>query len=404
MSAPHTAIVIGAGVVGVSSAYALARRGIEVTLVERRDGPALETSHANGAQLSYLYTDALANPALISQMPKLALGLVPAFRLRWRTDPDYLRWLGGFIANCTDSRFRKNTLTALQLALESRVAMEELTCHHDVEFGFRNAGKMHVYRSARAWQAAQAVAAMKAQPGVVQRALSLKQAIAIEPALEQAADGILGVLHSPEEAVGDPHSFACAMQDLLTKQLGTTAYFGRLVTDIALRDDEAEVVLDDGDRLSADIVIDCSGAEGGRLLRRHGHRLPIIPMKGYSFTAPAVDGSPSVSITDVEARVVFTRLKAGVRVAGLADLGNADRSIDGKRMATLLETARASLPEGAAFDEAAGFWCGLRPMTPDATPRIARPHPRLAYNLGHGVLGWTMAMGSAERLARLIVN
>ncbi len=404
MTSPKTAIVIGAGVVGVSSAYALARRGIDVTLVERRDGPALETSHANGAQLSYLYTDALANPALIAQMPKLALGMVPAFRLRWRMDPDYLRWLAEFIANCTAGRFRKNTLAALQLALESRVAMEELARDHDVEFGYRTAGKMHVYRSARAWQSAQDIATMKAQPGVVQHALSLKEAIAIEPALEGGADGILGVLHSPEEAVGDPHAYACAMRDLLTQRLGATAHFGRLVTDIALRDDAAEITLADGERLAADIVVDCTGAEGGRLLRAHGHRLPILPMKGYSFTAPAVDGSPSVSITDVEARVVFTRLETGIRVAGLADLGNADRTIDPRRMASLLESSRAALPQGAAFDEAAGFWCGLRPMTPDATPRIARPHPRLAYNLGHGVLGWTMAMGSAERLARLIVN
>ena len=110
-----------------------------------------------------------------------------------------------------------------------------------------------------------------------------------------------------------------------------------------------------------------------------------------------------MSITDVGARVVFTRLEGGIRVAGLADPGNADRKIDARRMEILIDTARASLPEGAAYGEATGLWCGLRPMTPDATPRIARPHPRLAYNLGHGMLGWTMAMGSAERLARLIL-
>ncbi|MBD60196.1 MAG: amino acid dehydrogenase [Citromicrobium sp.] len=403
MSHPRTAIVIGAGVVGVSSAYALARRGVEVTLVDRREGPAMEASHANGAQLSYLYTDALANPALLSQLPKLAFGQVPAFRLQWRVDPDYLRWLGAFLANCTAARFRRNTLAALQLALESQVAMEELASEHDLEFGYRTAGKMHVYRSARAWRAAQEIAAMKAQPGVVQHALSPAEAIAIEPALEAAAGGIVGVLHSPEEAVGDPHAFACAMHDLLVRRWGVTAHFDRRVERLDLSDAAAAVILDNGERLAADIVIDCTGSEGGRLLRAHGHRLPIIPMKGYSFTAPAASGSPLVSITDVGARVVFTRLEGGIRVAGLADLGNADRKIDARRMEILIDTARASLPEGAAYGEATGLWCGLRPMTPDATPRIARPHPRLAYNLGHGMLGWTMAMGSAERLARLIL-
>ncbi|USA40096.1 FAD-dependent oxidoreductase [Pelagerythrobacter marinus] len=404
MTVPQSAIVVGAGVVGVSTAYALARRGLAVTLVERHEEPGMETSHANGAQLSYLYTDALASPALLSQMPKLALGLVPAFRMRRRLDLDYLRWIAAFLRNCTRERFRANTLATLHLALESRVAMEELAGAHPLDFGYRTAGKMHVYRSQRAFDAARAVAEMKAGPGVVQHALSPSEAFVMEPALERAAPGIRGVLHSPEEAVGDPHRFACAMRDLLVDRYGAATRFARTVTRLRLEDDRALAVCADGEELSADIAVDCSGSEGGRLLRPFGIRLPIMPMKGYSFTAPAAPASPSISITDVEAKIVFTRLGGQVRVAGLADLGNFDRAVDPRRMAALVDGARRSMPRAAAFDRAGAFWTGLRPMTPDAQPRIARPHPRLAYNLGHGVLGWTLAMGSAERLARLVLR
>jgi D-amino-acid dehydrogenase len=359
-------------------------------------------SHANGAQLSYLYSDALASPALLTQMPKLALGLVPAFRLQPRIDLEYLRWIMAFLSNCTKARFRKNTLAALQLALESRVAMEELTSIYSLDFGHRAAGKMHVYRSDHAWRSAQRVAAMKAGPGVVQTALQLREAIQIEPALECAASGIRGVLYSSDEAVGDPHEFACAMRDLLTERFGVNPKFGRTVDRLHITNDRAVALCESGEEFAADIVVDCSGAEGGRLLRTLGIALPIVPMKGYSFTAPAIANSPSVSITDVESKIVFTRLREQIRVAGLADLGNADAMLDPRRTASLLGSARQSMPRAADFDQADAFWTGLRPMTPDGQPRIARPHPRVAYNLGHGMLGWTMAMGSAERLARLL--
>lgn len=403
MTHPRSAIVIGAGVVGVATAYALARRNIAVQLVERREAPAMETSHANGAQLSYLYTDALANPGLLTQMPKLALGLVPAFRMQSRLDIDYLRWIASFLRNCTQERFRTNTLQTLQLGLESRIAMEDLAAAYELDFGLRTAGKMQVYRSEPGWKAAQRVAQMKAGPGVIQHALDPAEAMRIEPALMRAEAGIMGVLYSPEEAVGDPHRFACAMLDLLTERFDVQTFFGKSVGRLRIAGDGVAAIAADGEEFAADIAIDCSGAEAGTLLRALGIRLPIIPMKGYSFTAPASPYSPQVSITDVEARIVFTRLGDAIRIAGLADLGNTDRRIDPRRTEALVASARKCMPAAAAFQQASAFWTGLRPMTPDAQPRIARPHPRVAYNLGHGMLGWTLAMGSAERLARLVL-
>ncbi len=402
MTPPKSALVIGAGVVGVSTAYALARRGIKVRLVDRRDGPAMEASHANGAQLSYLYTDALANPALLAQLPRLALGLVPAFRLRMRVDPDYIRWLLAFVHNCTSTRFRNNTLATLELALESRRAMDDFLAKHPIDFDYRTAGKLHVYRDRKGWDAARRVAEMKAGPGVVQNALSIAEAALLEPALKEASPGIEGAIYSPEEAVGDPHHFAREMRDLLVNSYQVTTSFDFRVKRIDLQRDRAFAFDAAGAELTADIIVDCSGAQGGRLMSEHGVSVPIIAMKGHSFTAPSTSASPSISITDVGARVVFTNLGGRIRVAGLADLGQTDPAVDPDRMKTLIASARGSMPGAADFDRSAAHWAGLRPMTPDAQPRIARPHPRLAYNLGHGMLGWTLAMGSAERLAHLV--
>ena len=403
MTTPKTALVIGAGVVGVATAYALARRGVSVRLVDRRDGPAMEASHANGAQLSYLYTDALASPTLLAQIPALALGLVPAFRLHARFDPDYIRWLFAFLKNCTAERFRRNTLSTLQLGLESRIALDELLEIHSLDFDFRTAGKLHVYRNRKSWEAARRIADMKAGPGVVQNALSFSEAAKLEPALEQAAPGIEGAIYSPEEAVGDPHRFACAMRDLLEGDYAVATNFGFAVERIEIGQARASAFDAAGAELTADIIVDCSGARGGRLLRARGIRVPIITMKGHSFTAPSTPHSPSISITDVGARVVFTNLGGRIRIAGLADLGQVDPSVDPARMAALIETAKRTMPGSADYERTNSHWAGLRPMTPDAQPRIARPHPRLAYNLGHGMLGWTLAMGSAERLARLVL-
>lgn len=403
MTAPKTALVIGAGVVGVATAYALARQGVSVRLVDRRDGPAMEASHANGAQLSYLYTDALASPTLLAQIPALALGIVPAFRLRARLDPDYIRWLLAFLKNCTAERFRHNTLSTLQLGLESRIALDELLENHPLDFDFRTAGKLHVYRNRKSWDAARRIADMKAGPGVVQNALSYAEAAKLEPALIDAASGIEGAIYSPEEAVGDPHRFACAMRGLLETDYAVVTNFGFAVDRIEIGQARASAFDAEGAELAADIIVDCSGARGGRLLRSRGIRVPIITMKGHSFTAPSTPNSPSISITDVGARVVFTNLGGRIRVAGLADLGQVDPSVDPARMASLIETAKRTMPGSADYERTNSHWAGLRPMTPDAQPRIARPHPRLAYNLGHGMLGWTLAMGSAERLSRLVL-
>ena len=404
---PRTALVVGAGVVGVATAYALARRGVQVTLVDRQQGPGLGASFANGAQLSYLYTDALASPAMLPQIPALLLGRVDAFRLRFSADPEYIAWLLLFLRNCTAARFAQNTLGALQLTLESRAAMADLLAAHPLDFAHEITGKLNVYRSRTGFARMHQIAALKrpacVQAGTQQRIISAAEAVELEPALAGTAPDIVGALYSPSEAVGDAQRFCTGLLAVLQNEYGVQTRFGWATARIDLSNAGCTALSEDGEQLHTDIAILCTGVDANTLLRPHGLKVPVIAMKGYSLTAPPGAAAPRLSITEMDARFVVSNLGGQIRIAGLADLGQRDTTVDPRRFAALLERAQSILPNAADYAASYQHWAGLRPMSPNSRPLIARPRPALAYNLGHGALGWTMAMGSGERLAKLVM-
>jgi D-amino-acid dehydrogenase len=395
--------VIGAGMVGLATAHALARRGRRVLLLDRAPGPALETSFANGAQLSYAYTDAMAGPALWKQLPGMLAGRDRAFRTRLSADPDFWRWGLTFLRNASHSRLQENTLATLTLALESRAAMAELLARHPIDFDHRIAGKLHVYYNAASLPAARAMIERKRPFGVQQRLVDADQAIAIEPALA-GARGIAGVVHSPEEEVGDPWRFATGLLAVLRTRYGVDARFG--IDLQQLRRDGAMWRLQarNGDDIRVPHVAVCAGIASKSLLRPLGLRVPLMAVKGYSFTAPCGAHAPSASITDTARKLVFCRLGDRIRVAGLADLNHWDAAPDRARVNDLIAMAHESLPQAADYDRIDSDWAGLRPMTPWSSPIIRRAGDGLVLNIGHGMLGWTLAMGSGERAAALVAD
>lgn len=394
-------IVLGAGVVGVTTAYALARRGLKVAIVDRAEGPGRGTSFANGAQLSYAYTDALGSPAMLKKLPMLALGRDPSFRVQATVDPAFLEWGLRFLRNCTNARFSRNTKAGLALALESRLAMHALTERHKFDFGHEVAGKMHLFYDRSAFAAAREVMALKRRHGAVQNALSPQEALAIEPALAGAV-GLEGVIHSPEDEVGDPFRFASGLLDILARDYGVEAHFGFDAD--RLRIERGSVAITDaaGATITGERLAVCLGVAAPRFLRKAGMRVPVWPMKGYSFTAAPGAMAPRVSITDTARKIVFCSLAGRMRVAGLAELGAWDPSRHDQPLQALVGLARQSLPGAAAYDALESEWAGLRPMSPSSVPIISRPRPELLLNIGHGMLGWTFAMGAAERAASLI--
>ncbi len=396
-------IVLGAGVVGMATAYAAARRGLSVQLVDRAPGPGLGASFANGAQLSYAYTDALASPSLWRKFPRMALGLDRAFRMHWSADPDFLRWCLAFLRNTGHARFSENTLAVLKLALESRAALHALLQRHRIDFDHAPAGKMHLYGDAETLASAAAIVALKRSHGAVQEVLSPRQAIDLEPALAHAP-GLAGAVYSPQEEVGDPHRFCLGLLAVLRTDYALRTHFGFEVADLALDAEGVAVETRDNHRLQARHLVVCAGIEAPALARRIGIHAPLVPMKGYSFTAPPGRHAPAISITDTRRKLVFCRLGDRMRVAGLAELGNGNSAPDPARSRLLVAMARESLPDAARYDLIDSTWAGLRPMTPDSVPIIRRARPGVVLNMGHGMLGWTLAMGAGERAINLLLE
>jgi D-amino-acid dehydrogenase len=395
--------VAGAGVVGVATAYALARRGLSVALIDRTQHPAMGASFANGAQLSYAYSDALGSPALLKRLPALALGADPAFRVKAALDPDLIAWGLRFLLASSAASHQNGTLATLALGLESQKALHALLARHPLEFGHAEAGKMHLYFDPAALVGAAEMVKLKARHGATQHVLTAGEARLLEPALAGARD-LVGAVYSPGDEVGDPHRFASELTKVLADTYRVRTAFGFDVAQADLGANETVLTAKDGQRIRARMLVVALGAEAPRFLRKLGVSVPILPMKGYSFTAPLGSVAPQVSITDTQRKIVFCRLSGQMRVAGVAELGNRDLAADPRRFAWLLDAARTSLPEAADYDSAGAPWTGLRPMTPTSTPIISRPRARLVLNVGHGMLGWTHSMGAAERAAALVLE
>ena len=400
----RTVIVIGAGVVGMATAYCLARAGMAVTIVDRAAEPGSGASHANGAQLSYVFTDALANPALIRHMPALLMGLDPAFRFRPSFDPDQISWLLAFLRNATKARFDANTLAGLELGLQSRRAMHALLDRHDLAFLHRQAGKIHIHQDAATFTSAARMVELKRPYGAVQEVLTEAEVRAIEPALAGRDQAIAGAILTPQEEVGDPRLFCIAMKDLLVRDYGVQTRFGSTVTNLSDDGDSAEVALADGEMLTGDHVVICAGIAARRLIRQVGVRSPLMGMKGYSFNAPPGAQAPLHSITDVARKLVFCQLGDNIRIAGLVELGGRGSDVVPRRIAMLKASAEVALPNAADYTRASDGWAGIRPMSPTSLPDTRQVSRHVSINVGHGMLGWTFAMGSAEHIASQLLQ
>ena len=282
----RSAIVVGAGVVGVASAYALARRGVTVTLIDSQHEAGRGTSFANGAQLSYVYTDALASPSLLRHAPGLLLGVDPAFRLRMNFDSGYFYWLLRFLRNTSAGRFRANTLEALLLGLESRAAMHRLLESHMLDFGHASNGKLHIYDNVDIFAATANIVAMKRSAGAIQDRLTPAEALSIEPALRARREPFAGAVYSPQEEVGDPYRFCNGLLQVLRTQYSVSVRLGTEVREVRDSAACASVVTTTGEHIAADVLVICAGIEARRFLGRLGMKGTLVPMKGYSFNAP----------------------------------------------------------------------------------------------------------------------
>jgi len=396
-------LVLGGGVIGITSAWYLSRAGHEVTIVDRAAGPGLETSFANGGQVSWGAGVPWAAPGVPVQALKWLVRPHSPLLLRPRLDPAMWRWLFRMLGQCTSERFAINRARMLRLSRYSHDCLVGLRSDTGIHYDEQTTGLLELFRSQESFDRAAREISQLAEWGVNCRLLDRAACLAQEPALRSASGKIKGGLHFPDDESGDCYQF--------TQKLAAMAESNGVRFMAKTRVDRLEA---DGNRLmrmqtsagplTADAYVLACGSYSPLLLRPLGITLPVYPVKGYSVTAELTDSAraPAGSVTDSEYKVVLTRLGNRLRGAGTAELAGYDLSLRPSRLATIQHVLTDLFP-GACDITPGKAWCGLRPMTPDNPPVLGTtPYTNLFLNTGHGTLGWTMACGSGKILADLV--
>lgn len=399
-------LVLGAGVVGVTSAWYLARAGHEVTVVDRQPAAGLETSFANGGQISPCHAEPWANPAT----PRTALKWMgredAPLVFRWqRWDPALWTWGVRFLMNCNAQRMRVNIDRCLRVALYSRACLQSLRAETGIEYDQKSLGILHIYRDPASFEHAMEAARVMGDFGLVRESKTPDQALDLEPALAAVHPQLAGAIYTPGDESGDAHRFTQTLAALAAAK-GVTFQYGTTIQGFEIDGDRVVSVATDKGRLRADSFVLSLGSWSPRLARQVGLSLPIYPAKGYSATVAVTDPAraPMMAITDDEHKLVYSRLGDRLRCAGTAELAGWDLSMNQLR-AKAVATRSASLFPGAGDFDGASLWAGLRPVTPDSVPIIGRSRfPNLVLNTGHGTLGWTMSCGSGRVLADIVSN
>lgn len=396
--------VLGAGVVGVTTAWYLAEAGHEVTVVDRQPAAALETSFANGGQISVSHAEPWANPSAPLKILQW-LGREDAPLLwRWRADASQWTWGLRFLRECTAGRTRANIVAILRLALYSRAALRTLRLSSGIAYDHLERGILHLYFDERDFGRAIPQAALMSRHGCDRVVKNVEECIAIEPALAGSELRLVGGIFAASDESGDACKFT---QELAQRcaQRGVQFRYDASISNLLAEGGRIDGVrLQGGEVLGADVYVAALGSYTPLLVGALGITLPVVPAKGYSATIPLEPDSvaPTVSLIDDQRKLVFSRLGNRLRVAGTAEFTGYDTSLNTVRCEALLERCLKLFPRTG---RRAGieFWAGLRPATPGNLPVIGRTaFPNLYINTGHGTLGWTMSCGSGRLLADLV--
>ncbi|MEJ2767729.1 D-amino acid dehydrogenase [Mycetohabitans sp. B46] len=395
-------IVLGSGVVGVASAYYLARAGHEVTVLDRESGPALQTSFANAGQISPGYAAPWAAPGVPLKALKWMFQQHAPLAIRLDGSTFQLKWMWHMLQNCTASRYATNKSRMVRLAEYSRDCLQALRTQTRIAYEARQGGTLQVFRTQAQLDSAAKDIAVLEDAGVPYELLSSAELSKAEPALQRVAHKLTGGLRLPNDETGDCQLFTTRLAQW-AMSLGVQFRFDTPIDSLAIASGRIAGVQCGSELLCADAYVAALGAYSTRLLAGIV-KIPVYPLKGYSITAPIVDAAraPVSTVLDETYKVAITRFDDRIRVGGMAEVVGFDTSLREARRRTLEMCVNDLFPGGGDTGKAS-FWTGLRPMTPDGTPIVGRtPVPNLFLNTGHGTLGWTMSCGSGQLLADLI--
>lgn len=401
-------LVLGAGVAGLATAYSLARDGHNVTVLERRSGVAMEASHANGGQLSYSYVAPLAGPDVISKLPGWLLRRDSPVRFKPRLDPRQWEWGLRFLAACNGKASERTTRRLLLLSFLSRDLTRAAIEEEKIDCGFSRAGKLVVYSDQASFEGAKRLLDFQRELGSEQEALSADECLTVEPSIAHIAHRLTGGILTRGEDVADCRLFCAGLEHAMrASNLGVTFHFDTQVRQLLVAGGRVLGVATDQDVVEADAVVVAMGVDAPRFLAPLGVRAPIYALKGYSLTLPLhrAEAAPRISVTDLACKVVYARLGRELRVAGMADLVGYDTGFSPSRLALLVRQAKEAFPDASDWGRLKP-WTGMRPATPTGLPVLGPVLglPNLHLNIGHGALGFTLAMGSGRVVADLLAG
>jgi len=401
-------VVLGAGVIGVTTAYWLARQGKSVCVIDRQPEAALETSFANGGQISVSHAEPWANPSAPSKVLKWLFDDEGPLLFRPKLDVHQWLWIARFLVECLPRRADRNTAEIVKLAVESRARLQEIRAREGIHYDERTKGILHFYRDRREFESARHAAELMKKHGCDLRVIDADEVVKIEPAFEDSRREIVGATYSAADESGDAKKFTQALASTC-ERLGVVFLYGSQV--VALDADgkasnvrSAEVRTPQGyETIEARDIVVSLGSYSAPFLRPYGVSLAVYPAKGYSATIPfnGTNRAPAVSLTDDQYKLVYSNLGDRLGVAGTAELAGYDLALNHSRCQAILRNAKTLFPRAGKF-EAATFWAGLRPATPSNIPYVGRTrrYRNLWANTGHGTLGWTLASCAIARERR----
>ncbi|WP_107860601.1 D-amino acid dehydrogenase [Neisseria weaveri] len=396
-------IVLGSGVAGVSTAWFLAKAGHRVTVIDRADAAAMETSFANAGQLSYGYTTPWAAPGIPAKAAKWMLKKHSPLIFRPDGSLWQLQWLRQMLSNCNNEKYHINKERMVRISEYSCEMFRRFEAETGITFEGRNKGTLQIFRSQYEVQAAAKDIAVLQEYGVPYQMLTPEQCLAFEPALKNALHKIAGALHLPNDGTGDCHLFTQRLAGLCEKN-GVSFEFNRPIERFETNGNTLRAVYAGGQRFEADVFVCALGSFSRPVMQQLGLNLPIYPVKGYSLTVPITDESaaPVSTIIDETYKVAITRFDQRIRIGGMAELSGYEIKLLPQHRETLELVVNDLYPRSGDLTQAS-FWSGLRPMTPDSTPIVGggTRFDNLFMNTGHGTLGWTMSLGSAKIAADL---
>lgn len=395
-------VILGAGVVGVTTAYMLAKKGCKVVLIDQNSVPGQGASYANGGQLSYRYRTPIANPSVLKKLPGILLGLDAAFKIYPSLHLDFYRWGLRFLWQCLPKNSNHSSNVMRSIGALAQKNMAEIIQQTGIQFDYREqAGKVYIYQNSDALRHSAAAD----QQSVAWSKADLRKKL---PDLSPNPN-IVGGVYDNAEGAADSYQFCQQLTRYLQAHHSVTFLHDHKVEAIQQKEGEesrsVSYVKTDKGNIHGDHYIVAMGAQSAALMKPLGIYLPIYPMKGYSVTVPATSSCPDISVTDIHSKTVYCRLGDRLRIAGIAEFSDGSAQVKPQSIEWILQNARRFLPKAGDYDTVLDSWCGLRPVTPDSIPIVSRCEVNnLFLNTGHGMLGWTHSAATADLISNIVLE